>query len=429
MRIQAHVDSRTPFLIGGWAVDHDDPADAVSLTAKVGGEIVGSCIANRFRRDLLDAQIGTGHHAFLLKFDRMLTPDEHAQLVVLALTKAQAVCEVSLPPLLRPMPVVRAPERLSPRDAVDECKTAAHARNLFERMGWVKQFLKSRKLYDQEFFVKQMIVARHIERDFVRKEAQDYSDCLPYTVLQYWDSVDVPEDVMSNILYNSELFRSGRSYLFDDSSARNFINVIYGNRALSAYDYCHHPAMKSDYFRLCYLYACGGVYIDADNVLCGPIEQIEPRDNCLFISPLIREKEAVNGAWRWFSLDEFLEKAKREDMSAVQGWMAVFNNDVMATCPLNEVIGIALARATFLIEECKNAGIIGNIHGVTGPTNLTEAVLIDLIDSAVVGRAPSNVHIFDRERFIKIKPLAYKGDERYWVNVEMVKPGVVPVLA
>lgn len=42
-----------------------------------------------------------------------------------------------------------------------------------------------------------------------------------------------------------------------------------GPHHLSAYERCHHPAMKSDYFRLCFIARHGGFYVDADEVFQG----------------------------------------------------------------------------------------------------------------------------------------------------------------
>src|SRR5450756_2058430 len=53
--------------------------------------------------------------------------------------------------------------------------------------------------------------------------------------------------------------------LFDKHHAREFIHRRLGQRHEEAYDKCYHPAMQSDYFRLCYILVEGGCYIDADD--------------------------------------------------------------------------------------------------------------------------------------------------------------------
>jgi mannosyltransferase OCH1-like enzyme len=57
--------------------------------------------------------------------------------------------------------------------------------------------------------------------------------------------------------------------LFDKQHARNFIFANLGLRYLYCFDKCYHPAMQSDYFRLCYIFVEGGCYIDTDDVYSG----------------------------------------------------------------------------------------------------------------------------------------------------------------
>ena len=57
--------------------------------------------------------------------------------------------------------------------------------------------------------------------------------------------------------------------LFDAEEAREFIERQLGPRHEEAYSKCYHPAMQSDYFRLCYIYVEGGCYVDADDVYRG----------------------------------------------------------------------------------------------------------------------------------------------------------------
>jgi hypothetical protein len=49
---------------------------------------------------------------------------------------------------------------------------------------------------------------------------------------------------------------------------------------------CPKPAMRSDYFRLCFVLAEGGLYVDADDVLRGAGWRNVFRDGTLKIQPL-----------------------------------------------------------------------------------------------------------------------------------------------
>lgn len=112
-------------------------------------------------------------------------------------------------------------------------------------------------------------------------------------LFQYWDSPDPPEEVASWI----DGFR-GRNpelehRLFDEAAAADFIGAHFGSRELAAFRALAMPAMQSDYFRLCALYRCGGVYVDAD------FESREPLAGLLSQAPhglvLVWFNEMING--------------------------------------------------------------------------------------------------------------------------------------
>jgi hypothetical protein len=73
---------------------------------------------------------------------------------------------------------------------------------------------------------------------------------------------------------------------FDDSSARRFIAENLEPRHLKALAACYHPAMRSDYFRLCYIGLYGGCYVDADDVYNGKSLDVFFADGRLKLHPL-----------------------------------------------------------------------------------------------------------------------------------------------
>ena len=91
------------------------------------------------------------------------------------------------------------------------------------------------------------------------------------TIVQYWhDPMGVPADVQDCIASWRSLRSLGFEHvLFNDASARAFIAEHYPAEHVEAYDLCYHPAMRCDYFRLCYIYRFGGLYVDADEVYQG----------------------------------------------------------------------------------------------------------------------------------------------------------------
>lgn len=64
MKIEGHVDSCDAVAIEGWILDHDDAARRLRLTISCNSTVLGTCFANRFRRDLAEGGLGDGVCAF-----------------------------------------------------------------------------------------------------------------------------------------------------------------------------------------------------------------------------------------------------------------------------------------------------------------------------------------------------------------------------
>ena len=60
----------------GWAQDDAQPDAPVSLLITDNDQLIGRILANRYRRDLEEAGIGSGRHGFELKFEKGLAPLE-----------------------------------------------------------------------------------------------------------------------------------------------------------------------------------------------------------------------------------------------------------------------------------------------------------------------------------------------------------------
>jgi mannosyltransferase OCH1-like enzyme len=63
---------------------------------------------------------------------------------------------------------------------------------------------------------------------------------------------------------------------FDDRSAADFISEQFSGEILRAYLRAPHPAQKADVFRLAYLCARGGFYVDVDDRCLASIRTIVP---------------------------------------------------------------------------------------------------------------------------------------------------------
>ena len=164
-------------------------------------------------------------------------------------------------------------------------------------------------------------------------------------IVQFWDADDVPSDVSASmetwIAENPE----AKKLLFSNSSARAFIADNFDAAVLSAFDYCHHAAMKSDFFRVAFLYKCGGVYTDADEVCKRPIESI------------------------------FRAAHKAEIIAAVSGDIPGYiHNFFIAAKPYSEILRQALEGMVIAINAAREENRKLDIWQVTGPGMITRAV-------------------------------------------------------
>ena len=84
---------------------------------------------------------------------------------------------------------------------------------------------------------------------------QDTTSIIPRILIQFWDDAKaIPTDVQKCIDSWQPFDEYGFDrLLFDDDSAKNFIMNNFNRRYLDAFERCKHPAMRSDYFRLCYI--------------------------------------------------------------------------------------------------------------------------------------------------------------------------------
>ena len=102
-------------------------------------------------------------------------------------------------------------------------------------------------------------------------------------LFQFWDN-NIPDDVAA-LTQGVADTNSGLDYrFFDDDSAAGFIDTELGADILKLYKNCVIPAMRADLFRYCFLFKCGGVYIDADFPAVGSIEPMVAAgwDGCLY---------------------------------------------------------------------------------------------------------------------------------------------------
>lgn len=76
-----------------------------------------------------------------------------------------------------------------------------------------------------------------------------------------YKTIDKLENIKKQWL---ELNPNYKVELYDDEKCLFFLNKHYGKKYCDIFNFIQDGAIKCDFFRLCLLYICGGIYVDAD---------------------------------------------------------------------------------------------------------------------------------------------------------------------
>ncbi len=229
---------------------------------------------------------------------------------------------------------------------------------------------------------------------------------LPRVLVQFWDKrAAMPADVRECLDSWRPLEERGfERLLFDDQEAAQFIATYFGRRYSTAFERCHHPAMRCDYFRLCFIARNGGFYVDADEFYQGGDCECLFRDNRLKLQPLCYDLS--NGTM--VKAEVFTKKH-----SDSPDWIFYVNNNPLIAPPSHPVIRLALARSTQVL--LRYVGDRPDIQSVTGPGNLTASLLRHAGASELQGGARDFAFLPNWDAVsVSQWPLSYRSDERNW---------------
>jgi mannosyltransferase OCH1-like enzyme len=255
-------------------------------------------------------------------------------------------------------------------------------------------------------FIRQLTL-RQLRREHEsssRPERTDPTVCVPRTLVRFWhEQHNVPLDVRRCLDSWDALRDEGISFrMFGDASGAAYIAERYGQRELAAFGRCKHPAMRSDYFRMCFVLAEGGLYVDADDVLRGAGWQDVFRDGRLKLQPLCYDLTA-SGMLPSSEL-------RRTDLPT-EGRIFYVNNNPIAAPPGHPVLRRALTRATDRLLGDERSP---EIQATTGPGNLTAV----LAAHARQSQTPDFELLLDWEETAEsCWDLSYRRDERNWRNI------------
>jgi hypothetical protein len=228
---------------------------------------------------------------------------------------------------------------------------------------------------------------------------------LPKRIVQFWHDLGrLPEDVGECIdTWRRTQEHGVERLLFDKDTARAFIARALGPRHERAYDKCYHPAMQSDYFRLCYILVEGGCYVDVDDVYDGPHIHHLFSDGRLKLQPLC--------------FDTATHKMVPTSLFTKPGahaatWIFYFNNNPLIAGSGHPLIERALAQATFSLEKDVTNGL-PEIQSTTGPGNLTKSIFDAVTESGELEQ--TLLVLCDWEHIARNRwELSYRNDLRNW---------------
>jgi hypothetical protein len=161
--------------------------------------------------------------------------------------------------------------------------------------------------------------------------------------------------------------------------------------------------MQSDFFRLCYIFAEGGCYIDADDVYYGSQIQHLFSDGRLKIQPLCYDM-----ATNTMVPPSLFTKPGANAAS----WIFYFNNNPLIACSGHPLIERALAQATLSLEQDVTNGF-PEIQSTTGPGNLTKSIYDAATESGEIEH--TLLALGGWENIAKSRwELSYRNDQRNW---------------
>ena len=254
------------------------------------------------------------------------------------------------------------------------------------------------------------IILEQSAREFGDGAARD--DCgkhtIPRKILQYWhDPSDIPDDVRECMASWEKLVEEGfEFFLHDDVSAAEYIASRYGKRERTAFTRCAHPAMRSDYMRLCFIVAEGGLYVDADDVLISEGWTRLFDNDRLKLQPLCYD---VSAGGMMDPADIWSPEVACEDGNFY------VNNDPLAAPARHPLLIRALSRAT---DKLLSDNPFPEIQATTGPGNLTIALVAHARHLRTLGQPFDFEFLKEWDSIAEMRwQLSYRGDDRNWRNV------------
>lgn len=246
-----------------------------------------------------------------------------------------------------------------------------------------------------------------IIRESIQIVSKSSAPVIPYLLVQYWNDLKtIPSDVKKCIDSWNSLKKWGfKHFLFDDESAKEFVEENFDTRHLKAFTNCNHPAMRSDYFRLCFILINGGFYADADDVYRDRDVSLYFYNGKLKLQPLC-----------YSLLTNSMAKISDSISTPYNSSEFIFyvNNNPIISPPNHPIIHMALERATQILLD-QNAESKQDVQSETGPGNLTISLIQHFIETNRSSISPDFEFIPSWDEIaVSQWPLEYRFDKRNW---------------
>lgn len=227
----------------------------------------------------------------------------------------------------------------------------------------------------------------------------------PRILMQFWDDLaSVPADVQKCL--DSWLPLEGLGFerhIFDDVSAEQFIKANFSSRHCRAFERCLHPAMRADYFRLCFILKNGGLYVDADDTYQAHDPSNLLADGRLKLQSLCYE----------IATDSMVDPRRLAGVSVKGEHIFYVNNNPLIAAPNHPIIAKALEQSTTALVSVD--GYSRDVQSLTGPGNLTSCLVAHAAQLIQEGKHWDFELLVDWGAIATSTwPLGYRSDERNW---------------
>lgn len=242
------------------------------------------------------------------------------------------------------------------------------------------------------------------------KTSADSQTSPPRLLVQFWDDLtSIPADVLKCMDSWKPLEHSGfKRLIFDDRSASEFIGEHLDSKHVLAFKQCAHPAMRADYFRLCFILKVGGIYVDADDVFQNKSIDDLFNDSRLKMQPLCYDTTTKS----------MVKPSLATQADSHENYVFYVNNNPLIAPPGHRLLENALDRATTSLISADKSN--RDIQSLTGPGNLTACLVAHAIEQLQADEAQDFELLMTWESIaISAWPLSYRNDRRnwrHWVN-------------